>query len=215
MNRSPVLMLALLVASAVPGRAEVHAREASAGPSGEFVIERRELSPRSDLAVEAYINRRTLERQIWIAPVAAPGHRKLLYQHQRHASVLFSHDQTRLAITDFPTTSGGGPLLYRIGPGLTFTPELGHDIEEEALAYLAREHGVRLEPPYTNLHQVYDKFRASAIAWSPDGSALLLELNARGARGTHPANGLRCVYDLRARRVTRRFAAFGSDPTLR
>jgi hypothetical protein len=159
----------------------------AAGPPPGYTLDHQEDSPQGDIVIEYYSNHG--EHQIWLAPKSDLNNRVELFEFNRDATVLMAPNEQKLVINDFPTTTGGGPLLYKRNTGLQFQEVVNEKISEKAFDFFVRETHL---PP--RLRDAFDHFRTTAFRWAKDSGAMLLSLSGHGPHVQ--VDSWLCVYDL-------------------
>lgn len=161
----------------------------AAGPPPGFTLDHQEDSPQGDIVIEYYSNP-SGKHQIWLAPKSDLNNRVELFEFDRDATVLMAPNEQKLVINDFPTSSGGGPRLYKRTTGLQFQEVTNAKISEKAFKFFVRE--THLSP---RLRAAFDHFSTTAFRWAKDSGAMLLSLSGHG--GSHvQVDSWLCVYDL-------------------
>jgi hypothetical protein len=132
-----------------------------------MALQHRETSPRGDIVVEHYFNKKNYEREVWLAPVNEASKRVLLYKHGRSVSILFSPDEQWLVINDFPTSTDGAPFLFKRGRGLNYRPIENVNIAEKVWQFVGKYYPIVLTQDFG--HQYVE-----ALRWSYDSKAFLV-----------------------------------------
>jgi hypothetical protein len=171
----------------------------AAGLPPDYTLDRQEDSPEGDIVIEYYYSNSDYKKQIWLAPKSDPSNRVQLFEYGRFADVLMAPNEQMLVINDFPTTSGGGPLLYKRTTGLQFQEVANENIGEKAFNFFVRETHL---PP--RLRDAFDHFGIRAFRWATNSRAMLLSLGGHGnTGGVHvEVDSWLCVYDVDSRELS-------------
>lgn len=164
----------------------------ASGPPPGYTLDRQEDSPQGDILIQYYSNP-SGQHQIWLALKSNPSNQVELFEFDRDATVLMAPNEQKLVINDFPTSSGGGPRLYKRTTGLQFQEVANEKISDKAFKFFVRETHL---PP--RLRNAFDHFSTTAFRWAKDSGATLLSLSGHG--GSHvQVDSWLCVYDLDSR----------------
>jgi hypothetical protein len=164
----------------------------AAGPPPGYTLDHQEDSPQGDILIQYYWNQNG-KHQIWLAPKSDPTNQVELFEFDRDATVVMAPNEQKLVINDFPTSSGGGPRLYKRTTGLQFQEVADEKISEKAFKFFLRETHLSRK-----LRDAFDHFSTTAFRWAKDSGALLLSLSGHG--GSHvQVDSWLCVYNLDSR----------------
>jgi hypothetical protein len=174
----PCTTLALILVLAPANPLLLRAEEATpryvSAPEGD-------LSPKRDLLVESYrSDARSMSpvpQQIWLVSTADPAKRRLLFSHERSASVLFSDDEEWLVINNRSGSSESSVLLFARKGKLEY--EHTADLTDAAWAFFDRQNG--LQRP-----NMLDHLYVEALRWATaKPPTLLLCLSGHGNSGNY------------------------------
>jgi hypothetical protein len=142
------------------------ARLFAAEPSPGMELVRQELSPRKDIHVEHYVNAKTYDREVWLAPVSKEADRVLLYKHGRSVDILFSPDEQWLIVNDFLGSNQAEPILFKHRRSVEYTG-VDNSIGEKVWQLVGKDYPIVLSQDFG--HQYVE-----ALRWSNDSKAFLL-----------------------------------------
>lgn len=167
-----------------------------------------ELSPKRDLLVESYrSNARGMSpvpQQIWLVSTADPAKRRLLFSHERSASVLFSEDEQWLVINNRSGSSESSVLLFARKGELEY--EQTADLTDAAWAFFDRQNG--LKKPNA-LDHVY----VEALRWAGEKPpTLLLGLSGHGNPGNYTEEWY-CLCNVETKKFSVNFRAHNRKST--
>ena len=129
-------------------------------------LQHREISPRRDIIVEHYINSKTYEREVWLAPADKEADRVLLYKHGRSVDIIFSPDEQWLVINNFLGSNEAYPVLFKRQSGVGYN-EVDHSISEKVWRLVAKDYPIVLSQEFG--HQYVE-----ALRWSNDSKVFLV-----------------------------------------
>jgi len=156
-------------------------------------------SPLGNLRAEAIFKDADSNRTIYLFKPSKPLERHILCTFERDAQVIFSPDNSWIAVNDKAGSSESYIRLFQRAKGLEYIEsKIRADIASWDL--LARHHKV----PYPKelIHSY-----ARVIQWASDSSALLIELSGHNDLSAHVDNWL-CVFDLKQQSVSLNLASF-------
>ena len=108
------------------------------GPPPGYTLDHQEDSPQGDIVIQYYSNP-SGKHQIWLAPKSDLTNQVELFEFDRDATVVMAPNEQKLVINDFPTSSGGGPRLYKRTTGLQFQEVANEKISDKAFKFFVRE----------------------------------------------------------------------------
>jgi hypothetical protein len=165
---------------------------AAGGPPPGYTLDHQDDSPQGDIVIQYYSNP-SGKHQIWLAPKSNLTNQVELFEFDRDATVVMAPNEQKLVINDFPTSSGGGPRLYKRTTGLQFQEVANEKISDKAFKFFVRETHLP-----ARLRDAFDHFSTTAFRWAKDSGAMLLSLSGHG--GSHvQVDSWLCVYNLDSR----------------
>jgi hypothetical protein len=195
----PILTSFLLCAAGI---------RAGDGKPRYYSAEVREVSPKRDLIVEHYrsnaLGFSPVPQQIWLISTSDPAVRRLLFSHERSASVLFSDDEEWLVINDHCLSDQSRLLLFhRKGP---LDYEQVADLTEAAWHYFD-------EQQHAKAPNGFDHAYVEALRWADsDPPTLLLVLDGHMDSRNYTSEWY-CLYEVRAKAFNMDFALHNRHTT--
>ena len=166
--------------------------------SGLFAGEQGELmkawdSPSLTLRAEAYFQNNERDRTIYLFEPGKPQERVILCKFNRDAELLFSPDESWIALNDVIGSIVSEIRLFKRIKGLNYSES---NIHADALSWklLERLHKI---PRKVDLMHTY----ARVIKWSSDSSSFLVALSGHTDINLHVDEWV-CVFDLRTKRAS-------------
>ena len=142
--------------------------------------------------------------QIWLVSTSDPSVRRLLFTHERDATVLFSDDEDWLVINDHCLSNESRLLLFRRKGALDYAKVA--DLTEAAWHYFEHQ-----QP--TKALGGFDHSYVEALRWAEsDPPSLLLSLDGHLDSG-HYTSEWYCLYDVKAGTFNVDFAAHNRRTT--
>jgi hypothetical protein len=167
----------------------VNAWSQTSGPGAGFTIHATTASPRHDLIAQFYAYGD--DHEIWIRSAADPADGRLLARYGQDASVLFSPDESAIALNEEEDARVFEVRLFRRDADTHYEQPPGPPPADVAWDLYARLHGLD-GPPEHNF--------AKAVRWSPDSGQLQLVLWGDDAHVT--VREWPCVYTVRTGQVS-------------
>jgi hypothetical protein len=159
------------------------------------------------MAVEQFWKDRghSRDREIWLVSADYQSQRRLLFTHQRSAAVIFSPEETWLAINHHAGSGYSGVLLYRRKAGLEY--EKVADLTELAWNFFKRRNGLKEDP--------FDHAYANALGWTNgDSPSLLIGLSGHisdQAGIFKYSKGWYCLYHVQTKTFTTNLDALNKE----
>src|SRR6202000_3150427 len=124
--------------------------------------------------------------QIWLVSTADPGKRRLLFTHQRDATVLFSNDESWLVINNHNLSNESRLLLYRRKGPLEY--EQAADLTDSAWAFFDKQNGLKAP-------NGFDHSYVEALRWADDSPPPLLLCLEGHSDSRNNTSEWYCLYD--------------------
>ena len=160
-------------------------------------------SPRRDILVEHYYARNGTD-QIWLVSSSDPAKRRLLFTHERSATVLFSSDEEWLVINNHILRNESRLLLYRrVGP---LHYEQIADLTNAAWSFFDQCN--HLKAPNN-----FDHSYVEALRWAGDDPPTLLLCLDGHADSRNNTGEWYCLYDVPAKAFSTDFDAHNKKLT--
>src|SRR6266403_489276 len=172
-------------------------------PSG-FTLRHSEQSPDGDMLVQDYYR---AEKdgghvvQIWLASVEHSDDAALLFQHRRSADVVFSPDESRIAINHGGSSTDAVVIVFERVSGVHYKEIIPPDIVREK-AFAAFQQSFR-QPSTREFDHIY----AECILWSADSSEFLVRLHGHES-GVASLQNYCCIFRLADRSISLDLGAF-------
>ena len=142
-------------------------------PSG-FSLRDSEQSPEGDMLVQQYEHHEkdgSHVVQIWLASAERPENAVLLFVHRRSASVVFSPDESRIAINHGGSSTDAVVVVFERTSGVHYKRIIPADtVREKALAAFQSSVG-------QSSSREFDHLYAECVLWAADSSAFLVRLH--------------------------------------
>ena len=146
-----------------------------------------ETSPHSDIIIKHLVNNEGL-RRIWLVSQANPSEQYLLFEHERDATVLFSPDQSFLAINNCWVSNEANVLLFKKVEGLQYREVKEANVSDKAWSLFCKVNKLK--------ETGFDHLYVNAIAWSSDSKNLLLSLDGHSGKANYYADSWFCVFNM-------------------
>ena len=146
----------------------------SAKPPSGFTLRHSEQSPDGDMLVQDYYRDEKDGGhvvQIWLASVEHPDDAALLFEHRRSADIVFSPNESRVAVNHGGSSTDAVVIVFERVSGVHYKEIVPADIVREK-AFAAFQHS--FWKPDT---RQFDHLYAECILWSADSSEFLVRLH--------------------------------------
>ena len=160
-------------------------------------------SPRNDLLVEHYFERNGTD-QIWLVSTSDPAKRRLLFTHERHATVLFSSDEEWLVINNANLSNESRSLLYQRKGPLEYAQVA--DLTDSAWQFFDESNGLKAP-------NEFDHRYVGALRWADDDPPTLLLCLDGHSDSRNNTGEWYCLYDIRAKTFSTTFVAHNKKST--
>lgn len=185
--------------------ATVHAGD---GKPRFYSVTVEDLSPKRDLLIEHYRSDAPgfspVPEQIWLVSTSDPSARRLLFAHERDASVLFSGDEEWLVINDHQLSNESHLLLFRRKGPLDY--EQVSDLTDAAWRYFDQQQ-------HAKAPHGFDHSYVEALRWAEnDPPTLLLVLDGHLDSRNFTSEWY-CLYNVRTGEFSVNFAAHNRQMT--
>jgi hypothetical protein len=151
-----------------------------------------DVSPQRGMLVE-HRSARDGADQIWLVSTADPAQRRLLFTHERHASVLFSPDEEWLVINDHRLSNESRLLLFHRKAGLEY--EQTADLTDAAWKFFDESNGLKKPNPF-------DHSYVDALRWASEEQPVLLLCLEGHLDSRNRTAEWYCLYDIGAKRFS-------------
>lgn len=165
---------------------------AASQPPPGFELSHTEESAAGGLVAEHYFCESNLLEQIWITVKGGSTNRALLFEHGRHANVLFSPDEKWLVVNDYFGSDSAEPILFRRIKGTRFSRVKEVDFGQLIWKAVSAAQGVRQTMDFDHRYSQADQWLGADTillrAWGHHSGEYWLE-------------PWFCLYDLKTGRV--------------
>ena len=171
-----VLFFALSIHAAQPGEL-MHSWESST----------------KSIKAEARFTTPHANRKIYLIEPSKPESTEVLCEFERDAEIIFSPDDSWIALNDFVGSSESTIRLFKRVSGLKYQES---KIHPDSKSWDLLSHYHRVPYPKTLIHSY-----AQVVQWAADSSAVLICLSGHNDIKSHVDNWL-CVFDLRLNKAS-------------
>jgi len=174
-----------------------------AAPLG-FTLRSIEQSPNGDMLIKEYYHEEKDGGhvvQIWLASTEHPKDSALLFEHRRAADVIFSPDESSIAVNHHATSTDGVVEVFERASGVHYKKLISADtVRQKALSAFQHSTGERTDREFDHLY-------AECILWAADSSMFIVSLHGDES-GVSSIQNYCCIFHIADKSISFDLASF-------
>jgi hypothetical protein len=179
-------------------------------PPKGFSLRSSEQSPSGDMLVQEYEHHDpdgTHVVQIWLTSAGHPDDAALLFEHRRAADIVFSPDESRVAVNHHASSTDGVVEVFERASGVHYKKIISADtVREKTLAAFHRSVEDRTGREFDHLY-------ADCVLWAADSSAFLVRLHGHES-GIASLQNYCCVFRIADQGISFDLALFDRNSSV-